>query len=121
MAAGAVVAFVGGVADALDGGCADGAGFAEAAVDGHVVAKRRDAFGETVGSFGTKTEDPIVEDGEYGRVEAIDFGVGELLCEVEGREAGVVEDFVGVGVADAAEELGIGEGALEGVVGGVNL
>ena len=40
----------------------------------------------------------------------------------EGRELGGVEDLVGVGVADAGEDAGVGEGALEGaVLGGEGL
>jgi hypothetical protein len=36
--------------------------------------------------------------------------------ERDGRELGGVQDLVGVGVADAADEARIGEGALEGAV-----
>ena len=34
----------------------------------------------------------------------------------EWGESGGVEDLVGVGVADAGEDAGVGEGALEGVI-----
>ena len=40
------------------------------------------------------------------------------MGESDGRELGGVEDFIGVGVADTADETGVSEGALEGAVFG---
>ena len=117
LAAGAVVGFVVGVADALDFCAAAGAGLAVAAVDGHAFAEGGHFFGEFVFGFGAESGDPVFEGVARGGVESLRFLPGvSLLGEDDGRELGGVEDFVGVGVADAAEEARVGEGALEGVV-----
>ncbi len=118
LAGGAVVGFVAGVADALDFGAAARAGLFVAAVDGHAFAEGGDFFGEFAGGLGAEAIGPLREAGADGFVEALDFGDGEFLGQRERREFGFPENFVGVGVADAAEEARIGEGALESVVGG---
>ena len=61
LAARAVVAFVLCVDDALDGGIADGTGFLETAMDGHLVTKRGDLFGEAAFQLATKMIDPYEE------------------------------------------------------------
>ena len=68
---GAVVGFVVGVADALDGLAAGGAGLAEAAVDGHVFAEGGDFFGEGFGGFGVEAVDPELERVAGGGEEAL--------------------------------------------------
>jgi len=68
---GAVVGLVVGVADALDGLAAGGAGLAEASVDGHVFAEGCDFFGEGFGGFGVEAVDPELHDVAGGVVEAL--------------------------------------------------
>ena len=60
--------------------------------------------------------DPDGQRGAGGGEEALPLFRLELVGERDGREAGGVEDFVGVGVAHAADEARIGEGALEGAI-----
>ena len=71
LAAGAVVGFVVGVADALDGRAAGGAGLVEAAVDGHVGAEGSDFFGEGLGGFCREAGYPEIERVAGGGVEAL--------------------------------------------------
>ena len=52
------------------------------------------------------------------RVQAMPLLVGHFLRLKNGRELRGVENFVGVGVADAAEVARIGESALDGVIFG---
>ncbi len=54
--------------------------------------------------------------GARGVEEALPLFGLELVRERDGREPGGVENLVGVGVAHAADEARIGEGALEGAV-----
>ena len=114
----AIVGFVAGVADALDFAAAARARLFIAAVDSHAFAEGGDIFRELAGGFGAETVGPVDEAGADGFVEALDFEDGEFLREGERRKLGFPENFVGVGVADAAEEARVGEGAFESVVGG---
>jgi len=118
LAGGAVVGFVGGVADALDFVAATRAGEFVAAVDGHAFAEGGDVFGEFAGGFGAELRGPVREAAADGVVKAPDFWGAEFLREGERRKLGCEENFVGVGVADAGEEARVGERALEGVIGG---
>jgi hypothetical protein len=118
LAGGAIVGFIAGVADALDFRSAARAGKLIASVNGHAFAEGGNFFWEFAGGFNAQPISPSSEAGANGFEEALDFGDGEFLRERERRKFGFPEDFVGVGVADAAEVVGIGEGTLEGVVGG---
>ena len=118
MAGWAIVGFVVGVADALNFGGAPRAGLFVAAVNGHAFAEGGDFFREFVGGFSAQPIGPLREAGTDGFEEALDFGHAEFLGERERRKFGFPENFVGVGVADAAEEARVGEGALERMVGG---
>src|SRR5882672_9946063 len=51
-----------------------------------------------------------------GLMQARYFIAGQFLGECDGREFGGVEDLVGVGVADSAEEMRIGQRAFESVI-----
>jgi hypothetical protein len=116
LALGAVVGFVVGVANALDGLAASGAGLAETSMDGHVWAEGCDFFREGLGGFGVEAVDPELEGFAGCGVETLPLVVGEFVGLQDGRELGGVEDLVGVGVADAAEDAWVGEGSLEGAV-----
>ena len=108
LARGAIVGFVAGVADALDFGAAARAGLFVAAVYGHSLAEGGDFFGELAGGLRSQAISPAREAGADGFEEAHDFRERELLGERERGEFGFPKDFVGVGVADAAEDVGVG-------------
>src|SRR6266699_1115068 len=118
LAGGAIVGFVGGVTNALDFGLAARTRLLVAAVDGHAFAKGGHVFGEFTARFRAEALGPASERGTGGFEEALDLRHGELLSEGEGRKPGFEQNFVGVGIADAAEEARVGEGALESVVRG---
>ena len=114
----AIVGFVGSVTDALNFCVTARAGLFVAAVDGHAFAKGGHVFGEFSGSFGAQALGPTGERGACGGEEAPNFRHGELLGERERGKFRFEQNFVGIGVADAAEKAGVGEGALERVVRG---
>jgi hypothetical protein len=116
LAVGAVIGFVVGVADPLDGLAAGGAGLAKAAMDDHVFAEGGDFFGEGLGGFDVEAVDPELEGFACCGEEALPLLVGEFVGELDGREVGGVENLVGVGVADAGENARVGEGSFEGAV-----
>ncbi len=116
LALGAVVRLVVGVADALYGLAAGWARLSETAVDGHVAAEGGDFFGEVAASFGVETVDPELKGVARGGVETLPLFAREFVRELDGGEAGGVEDLVGVGVADAREDAWVGEGSLESAV-----
>jgi hypothetical protein len=118
LALGAVVGLVVGVADALDGLAAGWAWLAEATVDGHVVAEGGDFLGKVLAGFGVEAIDPELEGVAGGGEEARPLFAGEFAGELDRGEVRGVEDLVGVGVADAAEDARVGEGSLEGAVFG---
>jgi len=118
LAGGAIIGFVAGVADPLNFGAAARAGSFVAAVDSHAFAEGGDFFWKFAARFDTEEISPLCEAGSNGFEKALDLWDGELLRERERREFGFPENFVGVGVANAAEEAGISEGALESVIGG---
>ena len=113
-----VVGLVVCVADALYGLAADGAWLQITTVDGHVLAKGRYFLREGFAGLGVEAVDPELEGAARRVEEALPFFAGEFLCELDGREAGGVEDLVGVGVADAGEDARVGEAPLEGAVFG---
>ena len=116
LAGGAVVGFVVGVANALDGAAATRAGLAEAAVDRHFGAKGGDVFGEFCPGFGREPCNPKLQRRSRGVEKAPALVWREFVRERDGREACGVENLVGIGVADAADEARVSEGALEGAV-----
>ena len=83
---------------------------------GHAFAEGGDSFGELVGGFFAELGDPVFEGVARGVIEADDFVVGDSAGEEQRAEASAVEDFVGVGVADTAEEVRVREGTLQSVI-----
>ena len=116
LAARAVVGLVVGVADALDGGAADRARLPVAAVHRHVRAKGGHLLGEVVAVVGAQPGDPVGKRRAGRLVQARDLFRRELVGHGERRQARAVQDLVGIGVADAAEQARVGERALERVV-----
>ena len=111
----AVVRLVLGIDDALHGRAAAGAGLTVAAVHRHAVAKRRHLLGETRARLGTEALDPLPEHRAGGGEERGRLAGGEIAGALEGRQLRPVQDLVGVGVADAGENVRVGERALERV------
>ncbi len=94
------------------------AGLFVTAVDGHAFAEGGDVFGEFSGGFGPQALSPAGERGTRDRKESLDFRRGEFLGEGKRREFHLKQNFIGIGIADAAEEPRISKGALECVVRG---
>ena len=115
LAARAVVGLVVGVDDALHRRAAVGAGLAEAAVHRHRRMERGHLLGPVAGFARSRAVHSASVD-LPPREEALDRRRVERARQRERREPGAVQDLVGVGVADAAEEARIGERALERVV-----
>ena len=80
-------------------------------------AERGDLFRESRSPRRARSRSTQSRERRAGRVEEPrDLVVGELPRQLHRREARAVQDLVGVGVADAAEEARIGQRALERVV-----
>jgi hypothetical protein len=60
--------------------------------------------------------DPESKRGARGGEEALPLFGLQLVRQRDGREPGRVQDLVGIGIADAADKPGIGEGALQGAI-----
>src|SRR5438093_6210856 len=116
LAARAVVGLVLGVDDALHGRAAVGTGLAVAPMDGHAVAEGGHLLGEAVARLRAQAFGPFLQRGSRGGEEASALVVVELARQLDRREAGSVQDLVGVSVADAGEQAGVGERALQGVI-----
>ena len=117
LAARAVVGLVLGVDDALHRRAADGARLAEAAVHRHLRPERGDLLREAVAGLARSRSVHSRERRRASpRTGASIVVVVERARQRERREPRAVQDLVGVGVADAAEEARIGERALERVV-----
>ena len=116
LAARTVVRFVGGVADALDRRAAVRAGLGVAPVHRHAVAKGGDLLGKVLARRGAQAPGPVRQGFAGGREEALDLGGLQLSGHGDRREPRALQDLVGIGIADAAEQLGVAQGALQGVV-----
>jgi hypothetical protein len=73
-------------------------------VNGHPFVEGRDLFGKLPLQFSPQAIRPLAQDSVARPEKPSNLVVSELLCELEGREAGIVKDFIGVGVSDPAEE-----------------
>ena len=93
-----------------DGIAALGAGLAALVVDGEEVAE---LVVDLVAHALAHLSDGIEHDGAGTLVDAAEFVVGEGAALLEGIDAGVEQDLVGVGVADAGDDAATGEHALD--------
>src|SRR5882724_462031 len=116
LALGAIVGLVVRVPDTLDGGAAVGAGLAVAAVDGHPRPEGRHALGELAARSLPQAHDPVVERSARRLVEPRVLTVAERPRLPHGREPRAMQDLVRVRVADAREDVRVGQRALERVV-----
>src|SRR5262249_15720335 len=101
LAAWAIVGLVLGVHDTLHGRAAVRARLTEAAVDGHVGAKGRDALGKFSGRLAAYPRDPVGQRRARRLEEALDLAVRQGPRELHGRQSRAMQDLVAVGVADA--------------------
>ena len=109
----AVVALVVRVDDVLDGAAAAGTRLAEPAVHGHLLAKGRDLVGKPVADFLLQAFDPERQHLLHRAVQPGHFLAGQVRRQLKRRQPRGVEDLVRVGVADAAEDSGVGQRALQ--------
>ncbi len=116
MASGAVVGLILGVHDPLDGGAAVWTGLAVTAVNGHLLPEGSNLFGEPIPCLASKALGPFDKCLLRGLEQSRDFVLGELLGEPYRREPGVVENLVGVGVANPAEQPGVCQCSLQRMV-----
>lgn len=84
-------------------------------MDRHPFAKGGDGLRKPVSVLAAQALDPLVQD-RTGRVkERFDLVLLKLSRERDRREPRTMQDFVGIGVADAAEQARVGQGALDRV------
>ena len=83
---------------------------------GHLLAERGHLLRKAVTGLGSQSSEPSAEDRLRRLEEPDDVGGVEAARPRQRRQPGAVQDLVGVGVADAAEEMRIGEGPLQRVV-----
>src|SRR5580704_9363359 len=112
-----IIRFVARIADALDFRAASRARLPVAAVNRHFGTKRGDLLGKFAVGFSTQ---PISRFDQYrprSVVESSDFIVSQLLRHGYGRKLCAMQDLVGVRVSDTAENVWVGERALQRVIG----
>ena len=112
----AVVGFVGRVLNALNRRAAHRTRLAVASVRGHAVAKRRDLLGKFLAGLGDQLVAPLREDADRVRVQAFDLFRRQLAGQQHRRHLRGVQDLVRIGVADAAQQVRIGQRALQRVI-----
>src|SRR5262249_18759461 len=108
-AAGAIVRLVLGIDDALDRRAAFRTGLAVAAGDGHFRAEGSHLFRESITHVSPQPLRRFHERHPCCLEETGDYLAVDLVGQREPRQPGRVQDLVGVGVADTAEETRVGE------------
>src|SRR3972149_2394868 len=116
LAARAVVRLVLGVGDPLNGSRAHGTGLPVPAVDRHFRPERRYLLRELVAGFRAQLIGPLDQGLPRRAVKPFGLLVGKPGSPGDGGKPSAMEDLVGVGVSDSAEEPRIGERALQRVV-----
>ena len=82
---------------------------------GHLWPERGDVLGKPVACSFAEQFDPVGQ-GFLGRpVQALDFRARQVMRHRHGRQTRAMQDFVRVGIADAAEQARVGQRAFEGV------
>ena len=72
--------------------------------------------GKGLAGFGREAVGPFVQHRHRRLVQAGHLLISQALAELERRQPGAMEDLIGIGIADAAQQSRIGESALEGPV-----
>src|SRR5262249_35972651 len=111
-----VVRLVRRVANPLHFGPTDWTRLFVPSVNGHSFTKRRHFFRETVTGVRTQLLRPMRQDLSRRIVEPLNFVRLQPLRQRDRRKLCVVEDLVGVCVADPAKRPWIGEGTLQRVI-----
>src|SRR6266850_2868096 len=112
----AIVAFVLGVDDPLDRGAAHRTRLPEASVDGHRVMKRRDLLRKRPLQLPSQLINPDDQRRARRVVQPRDLVGTQRLRQLQRGETCRVKNLVGVSVADAAEQMRIGERPLQRVI-----
>ena len=76
-------------------------------------AERGHSFGKAIFRFGNQPFAPFGKHVTHGHVQSQDRFVCQIGAELQGREPRAVQDFVRVGIPNAAQGLRIGEYAFE--------
>ncbi len=82
---------------------------------GHPFAKGGHFLWELLAFVLSQLGNPVLERRSRGLIEALDLLVAELSGAGQWRKPSPVQDLVRIRIPDAAEETGIGQGALQGV------
>jgi hypothetical protein len=69
----------------------------------HFLPEGSDLLRETAPGFGAEPGDPLVESFDDGLKETADLRLVEPLSQHDRRQTGTVQNFVGIGVTNAAE------------------
>lgn len=107
-----VVGFTVGEDDALDWIAADREGLSVFSVRRHLRSKSRHLLWEAVAVLRDQALHPLGRDLSRRGVEALHLLIGQALCPNQRRELRAMEDLVGVGIADTAEDAWIRQRAL---------
>ena len=87
----------------------------ETAVNGHVIVKCGHLLGKLPGCIGTQPLNPLGERGPRRLVQADPLRIGQSPGQFERGQPGGMENLVRIRVADAADQVRIGERAFDGV------
>src|SRR5258708_8826654 len=116
LASRAVVGFVLGVHNPLNRRAANRAGLSEFAVHRHFLSKCGDMLGKFVAGLLAQSLCPLEQRLPTSLLEANLLLLAELKGELDRREFRPMKHLARIGIAHAAEQAGIGQSALEGVV-----
>jgi len=85
-------------------------------MDGHAGPEGGDLLGEFLPGFGAEASSPFGEGRLRGSVEPPACLCIQALGMAHGRQAGSMQDLIGVGIADAAKKPRVTECPLQGVI-----
>ena len=112
LAGGAIICLILRMDDALYWIAADRTGLPVSSVDSHAVPECSNVFRKAGPRFSSHTIDPSFQDALSGLEEALNLIISQGTGQLDRREACRVKNFIGVRIADSAEETGIGQRAL---------
>src|SRR5450755_2650109 len=107
-----VVRLIRRVTDALDLPAAARARLAIAAVNGHALAESRYFLGEPGARLGPQSLGPFEKDLKRCVAESDNLFRLEFRCQSDRRQAGAMQNLIGIRIANAAEKPRIGERAF---------
>lgn len=83
---------------------------------GHAFPEGGDFFREGAAGFLAQPIGPCSECAAHGVEQLCHFFIQEFSGHSDRRQACAVQNFVGIGVSNAAEDMRVGQGALQSVV-----